>query len=73
MFNSSTNQGFAVDGLAAIFCKKFAGDKLLSVIVSEFEKEQNIKSGLYNNEIENLLIELENNKLITFLTEAQPS
>lgn len=73
LFNSSTNRGFSIDGLAAIFCKKFTGEKKLSELVLEFEKEQNIKSGLFNTEIENLINELENNKLITFTEASQQS
>ena len=73
LFNSSTNRGFAIDGFAALLCKRFTGDRKLSEIIIEVEKEQNLSSGLFNNEIESLLTEMESNKLIVFSESAHPN
>lgn len=73
LFNSSTNRGFSLDGVAADICKKFTGDKKLSDIVSEVESERKLVSGLFNKEIDDLLNELENFKLVSFHEDPQSS
>lgn len=71
LFNTATNRGFAVDGYAAILCKKFNGEKTLEEIVKNFESEQKLESGEFSEEISTLLSDLEKNRLITFHNEAQ--
>ncbi len=73
LFNSNTNRGFSLDGVAADICKKFTGDRKLSEIVTEVEMERKIESGLFNKEIDDLLNELENFKLVSFHENPQSS
>jgi hypothetical protein len=71
LFNSTTNKGFAIDGYAAILCKKFTGEHKLSEVIATFESEQNLENGEYNSEINELISDLEKNRLLVFLNEAQ--
>lgn len=66
LFNPATNRGFSIDGIAAHLCRKFTGERKLQDLITELEKEQNLNAGLFKDEIEKLLADLENNKLITF-------
>jgi hypothetical protein len=68
LFNSITNRGFSIDGLAASLCKEFTGEKKLSEIIESFEKENKLQNGIFDKEISDLISELEKNKLITFST-----
>ena len=72
LFNTSTNKGFAIDGMPAILCKKFTGESSLESIIEEFESEQEIEHGDYDTDIEDLLVELEKHNLIAFHDKAQP-
>lgn len=72
LFNTSTNKGFTIDGFAAILCRKFTGDKKLSEIIATFETEQKLTKGEFESEIEELLTDLEKNRLVTFFDAAQP-
>ncbi len=72
LFNTATNKGFAVDGFAAILCKKFTGENKLSEIVAAFETEHKLSKGEFESEISELLADLEKNRLLTFFNEAQP-
>lgn len=67
IFNSRSNRGYSIDGLAANLCQRFDGTKNLESIISEFEKEMAIEKNYYQNEIESLLQDLQNNSLIEFL------
>ena len=71
LFNTTTNKGFAIDGLAAALCKKLIGVRTLSEVVKEFETEQNLKKDEYKTEINNLLIDLEKNRLLIFYSTSQ--
>lgn len=71
LFNATTNKGFAVDGFAALLCKKFTGENKLSDIIASFESEQNLSKGEFESEISELLGDLEQNRLLTFYSEAQ--
>lgn len=71
LFNTATNKGFAIDGFAAILCKKFTGEKKLVDVIAAFEAEQQLAKGEFETEINDLLVELEKNRLLTFFNEAQ--
>lgn len=71
LFNTSTNKGFAIDGFAAILCKKFTGDRTLKEVITEFETEQKLDKNEYQTEISDLLAELEKNRLLVFHNSAQ--
>jgi hypothetical protein len=71
LFNTATNKGFAIDGFAAILCKKFTGEHKLSEVISSFEAEQKIQNGEYEDEITNLIADLEKNRLLIFFEEPQ--
>ena len=71
LFNTSTNKGFAIDGFAAVLCKKFTGDRTLSEVIAEFEAEQKLEKNEYETEITELLAELEKNRLLVFHNTAQ--
>ncbi len=73
LFNSSTNRGFSLDGIAAHICKKFDGEKKLSEIIQEVELEHKLESGIFNDQIIALLSDMEKNKLISFSETAQKS
>ncbi|MBC7428446.1 MAG: hypothetical protein H7336_07540 [Bacteriovorax sp.] len=71
LFNTSSNKGFAIDGFAADLCKKFIGEATLAETVRSLEIESKLKEGEYEEEIDNLILELERNSLIEFFEEAQ--
>jgi hypothetical protein len=71
LFNPITNKGFAIDGFAAILCKKFTGDRTFSQIIEEFEKEQDLEKNEFEAEIISLVSDLEKNNLVTFYESAQ--
>lgn len=71
LFNTATNKGFAVDGYAALLCKKFTGAQTLEVIIAEFELENQITKDTYSSEIESLIADLERYKLIAFFESSQ--
>lgn len=67
LFNPSTNKGYSVNGLAAMFCRELDGTKTLSEIIANFEAHYGLAPGKFTKEIEILLSDLENNQLIEFL------
>lgn len=71
LFNTSTNMGYSIDGLAAQLCRKFNGDKTLTNILAEFEIELGLEKDEYKDEINTLLEDLEKNKLIAFHEKSQ--
>jgi len=66
LFQSETNRGYAIDGIAAVICRRFNGKDNLEVIVNNLEKDLKLTKGQYDGEIEVLLDELEQFKLIEF-------
>ncbi len=68
LFNPSTNKGYSVNGLAALFCRELDGKKSLSEIISNFENHHDLKPGKFTSEIETLIFDLEQNQLIEFLS-----
>lgn len=71
LFNTTTNKGFAIDGFAAVLCKKLTGDRTLNEVIAEFEIEQKLAKDEYKTEISDLLTELEKNRLLVFHNTAQ--
>lgn len=67
LFNPSTNKGYSVNGLAALFCRELDGSKPLSEVIANFESHYDLKPGKFDNEISILLSDLEKNQLIEFL------
>ncbi len=67
LFNPNTNKGYSVNGLAALFCRELDGKRSLSKIITEFESHYELAPGRFTKEIETLLFDLENNKLVEFL------
>lgn len=66
IFNSQNNRGFKVDGFAANLCQRFNGKKSLELIIKEFETDMNLETNYFNDEIDVLLTDLQNNSLIEF-------
>lgn len=71
LFNSQTNRGYSLDGLAAILCKKFDGKKKLSSLIGELESEYQIDAKNFNSDIDALLEDLTDNDLLEMLKEAK--
>lgn len=68
LFNSQTNRGYAVEGLAAILCKNFDGTKTLENLVQDLEKEYALEPNAFSNEIKGLIKDLEDNGLIELMS-----
>lgn len=66
IFNSKNNRGFKLDGFAANLCHRFDGKKSLEEIIKDFEKEMNLNSDYFSDEIEVLINDLQNNSLVQF-------
>ena len=66
LFNSQTNSGFELEGLASIFVSKFDGVKSVQKITSELEEEFELEKGKFEKDIEGLINELKSNGLINF-------
>ena len=64
LFNTTTNRGFAVDGLAALFCKELNGKKKLKDIINDFEQVYELESGKFEKEIATLMKDLQENGLL---------
>lgn len=67
LFNPSTNKGYSINGLAALFCRELKGNKSLAEIITNFESQYDLVPGKFNNDIQILLSDLEKNQLIEFL------
>jgi hypothetical protein len=67
LFNPNTNKGYSVNGLAALFCRELNGTKSLAEVITNFENQYELAPGIFINEIEKLIIDLEKNQLIEFL------
>lgn len=68
LFNSQTNRGYAVEGLAAILCKNFDGTKTLESLVQELEKDYELEPNTFTSEIKTLIKDLEENGLIELMS-----
>lgn len=66
LFNSKSNKGFSVQGLAALLCKNFDGKHTLADLISNLEKDYAIEPNTFNKEINNLIHDLESNGLVEF-------
>jgi hypothetical protein len=66
IFNSKNNRGYKLDGFAANLCHRFNGIKSLEQIIKEFEVEMDLQSNYFNEEIDVLLTDLQNNSLLEF-------
>lgn len=66
LFNSQTNKGYSVDGLAALLCKQMNGKKKLRDLVKDLEAEYEIESGHFDKEIQTLMKDLSDNSLVIF-------
>jgi hypothetical protein len=64
LFNSSTNRGFMVDGIAAVLCKRMSGEKKINELISDFEKEYEVECNKFANDISQFLKNLVENDLI---------
>lgn len=64
LFNSQTNRGFAVEGLAALFCKTMNGKKKVKELVQNFEKEHELEAGIFEKDILKLIDDMDDNGLI---------
>ena len=71
LFNTSTNKGFSIDGFAAVLCRHFNGEKNLVDAIRSFEILSKLEVGEFDDEIENLIQDLQDNSLLVFLDEAQ--
>ncbi len=71
LFNTASNKGFALDGFAALLCRKFTGEHDLNHIIKEFEEEQKLEKDEFKEEIEHLLSELEKHRLIDYFSTSQ--
>ena len=69
LFNSTTNRGFMVDGIASYFCKKMDGQKKFSEIITEFESEYKISSSKFEKDIAIFTDDLIKNDLIVISDE----
>lgn len=67
LFNPSTNKGYSVNGLAAMFCRELDGRRTLAEIITMFENQYELAPGKFAKEIEVLLLDLESNQLIEYL------
>lgn len=71
IFSSKNNRGYQLDGYAANLCHRFNGLKSLEEIVQEFEKEMDLGTGYFKDEINVLLHDLQSNALIEFHSSPQ--
>jgi len=67
IYSRNNNRGYSLDGFAANLCHRFDGTKNLESIIRDFEAELQIEKNYYQEEIETLLHDLQNNSLIDFL------
>lgn len=65
LFNSETNRGYSVDGLAALLCKRFDGTKTLQELVAELEADYELEPHKFDKDVSMLIQDLENNGLVT--------
>lgn len=72
LFNPSTNKGYSINGLAALFCREFDGKKNLSEIITNFESQHDLIPGKFKADIELLIQDLEKNQLIVLLQSPNP-
>lgn len=64
LFNSQTNRGYSVDGLAALFCRQLDGQKKLRDLITDFEAQHELEKGKFDGDIKTLLKDLEDNGLL---------
>lgn len=64
LFNSSTNRGFMVDGIAAVLCKRMSGEKKINELLRDFETEYKVECEKFSNDISVFLKSLVDNDLI---------
>ncbi len=64
LFNSTTNRGFMVEGIASYFCKKMDGQKRFSEIISDFENEYQVSISKYEKDVAIFTDDLIKNDLI---------
>lgn len=69
LFNPDTNRGFAIEGLAAIFCSRLDGSKKISELINEMEIQFELERGIFNIDVDNLLEEMLRNGLVTSSSE----
>lgn len=66
LFGATSNKGFQIEGLAAVFVQRFNGDKTLDEITAEIESEFNLQRGEFANEISEMIDDLLKHELIEF-------
>ncbi len=72
LFNSSTNRGFLVEGIAAQLCKKMDGKKTFDELIKEFESEHNTSVKKFEKDIEKFVSDLIQNDLISVSEKTLP-
>lgn len=73
LYSSRNNRGYSLDGFAANLCHRFDGTRTLEVIIHDFEEELALEKNYYQEEINTLLQDLQNNSLIEFLDQPKTS
>jgi hypothetical protein len=73
LFNSVTNRGYSVEGLAAILCKSFDGTNDLLTCIKTLESDYELAENAFEQDIDHLIKDLEDNGLVEFLDSKKES
>jgi len=58
LFNSKTNRGYQVEGLAALFIYQFDGQRSVATLLDELEQKYNIEKGKFDSEVDAVIEDL---------------